>query len=179
MLPPAPITNLTLSMLSNNACHPEELLIPYVPTSNAETNRWIDSLDVLHYLLRHPEDRNQLRTEACRRSFHKNETLLIKHPHLTCMLPIGSWDTDYLFVRTIKHQIITQERQKGNYNPPLPTTIHPTHTPFILDPLNLQPNHGDVLKEVAALISQPCEILVLPEENVVRLLPSYETIAED
>lgn len=168
--------NSTRAIFFEDGCYPEELVIPYIPINDSEMYHWIETLDVLRYLLLHPEDRNQLRIEACRRDCWNSRTFFVQHPHLNCLLPIGSLDSDYLFVRTIKHQIITLERQAGNFNPPLLTILHPLQNPFILDPFNLLPDHSEISKRIATLIPYPCEILVLPGKESIRRLLSYETI---
>ena len=136
------------------------------------------ALTLLTYLLHHPEDRNRLRTEARRRSPHHSQTFFIQHYHLTCLLPIGSFDSDYLFVQTIKYQIVALERQRGNLHPNLETVIQPLHLPFLLDPQGLLSNPQETAHNVGCRIPFPCEILILPEGPKIIPLHSYETIVE-
>ena len=147
----------------DEANFPLELIIQYNPNSELVSYNWTGALEVLTHLLLHPHDRNQLRTEARRRSPLHSKTLFVQHPRLTCILPLGSHDSDYLLVRTIKSQIITLQRNQGNYNPSMATVIQPPHLPFLLDPYNLLPHPHETSSNVGRFIPFPCEILILPE----------------
>ena len=176
MLPPLPATTLFPGTLPPGDSRTYNLHINFNPINLEASYGWIDSLDVLRYLLQHPTDRNHLQTEACRRGYQEDQTYLIQHPRLTCFLPLGSWDTDFLFLCTIKHQLITLERQNGNFNPIFHTVIQPLHIPFILNPFNVEPELAAETATKLAKKSFPCEIIILPTDVLVRELLSYETI---
>jgi hypothetical protein len=168
----------TPSTLSNNAANfPAELLIPFTPESELITYDWNGALDVLNHLLLQPHERNKLRTEARRRNPHHAQTFFIQHYHLTTLLTIDSFDSDYLFVRTIKCQIINLERHRGNSIPELQTVIQPLNLPFLLDPFDLLANPQETAQNIGRYLPFPCEILILPEGPQVKPLLSYETIA--
>jgi hypothetical protein len=152
-----------MTTLPRDLGFPAGLIIPYDSINELITYDWNGALNVLEYLLLHPEDRNRLRTEARRRSPTHSQTFFIQHYHLNCLLPIGSFDSDRMFVQTIKYQIVGCKQSQGNFHPSLHTVIQPPHLPFLLDPYGLLSNPQETARNIGRLIPFPCEILVLPE----------------
>ena len=149
------------------------LVIVYTPTQDFSQENEQGFLAVLSYLLLHPEDRNELRDEACRRSPTISQDFYVWHPDFLISVTINSFDTDYSLVNRIREWIVRTEIHLGITDPPRRLIAIPTDVLIIQDPFHLVENKSQLIQAIAPLYPYPCEVTILPTGCRIAQLAPY------
>ena len=137
---------------------PMDKVISYKPTSDLISYNWENTLDVLTHLLLHPDDRDELRNEACRRSPMLPHDYPLHHPLLHRLIKINSFDTDYQLVQRIKRWIIRNTVARDS-EIPIVVRIEPL---IIRDPFGLVQNREELRQTLLYKYPYPSEVTILP-----------------
>jgi hypothetical protein len=138
-------------------------IIHFQPSSEVAAAIWDCPMNVLTYLLCHPEERLSLLIEAKRQSPHQPQHFKIYHPLLKSLLGIRTDDEDLDLVNELLIVASEQSRHckqihKACYPLPYPV-IHPSSTVHI--PQTLVSKHSSVFLNLCLL---PYLALPLPSQ---------------
>ena len=140
MQPSHPHSALTATDLNNlEAEIIQATIIIYYPRASFPPTSLDSSLEVLSYLLLHPEDRTALRHEACRRSPTTSSDYYVWHICLdpSVVLTVNSYDTDQQLVTRIIRRVLEIEVQQGQTDGPHRRVLVPEGNCIVQDPFGL------------------------------------------
>jgi hypothetical protein len=161
---PSPPTTSPLSSHEEEASTNIET-IPYHPTHGIEDLTWDSPLTVLTHLLLHPEERDKLRNQACRRSPNESQGYYVQHPQLGHRLIVTSNDTDRQFTQTIESLLIIMEMERGVPRISPPFIVWHTQYILIRDPFNLVADPTTLAFVLRSSFDIPTKVLILRNET--------------